>query len=332
MQTLEELKAENAKLEAAQANQAAEVDLQEVEQPNEEPEQEEGEASDESTEAQGGEVEEWLKSDSAQAVPLAKHVELKHKLKARLSEKDDAIEQLKAEIAALKSGGVMNQQQQPQQPVKVPKLSDFDYDEDKYAEAMADYSTQLVEKKFQSFASNSQQQQQQQLVQQQREKALDSHYERAQQLVEAGKISPDVYRSAEQSLRQTLQQITGNGDSVADEMISRLGDGSAKVIAHLGINQGAMAMLQKKLIDDPTGLSAAVYLGQLEAKFSGVATNKLSKAPAPESNVRATAPTGTATSESLKRAYQSASKSGNAQKAFDVRQQARAQGVNTSNW
>ena len=332
MQTLEELKAQNAALEAAEAEQVAAVDEQEVDQPNEEVEAVESEATDENTEAQGEEVEEWLKGDSAQAVPLAKHVELKHKLKARLSEKDDAIAQLKAEIDALKAGGVMNQQPQAQAPVKVPKLSDFDYDEDKYAEAMADYSAKLVESKLQSYTSTAQQQQQQQLVQQQREKALDSHYERAQQLVEAGKISPDIYRTAEQSLRQSLHQITGNGDAVADEMISRLGDGSAKVIAHLGINQSAMAMLQKKLTEDPTGLSAAVYLGQLEAKFSGVATSKLSKAPAPETHVKATAPTGTATSESLKRAYQSAHKSGDSQKAFNVRQQARAQGINVSNW
>lgn len=332
MQTLEELKAQNAALEAAEAEQTAVVDEQDVDQPNEEVEAVESEATDESTEAQGEEVEEWLKGDSAQAVPLAKHVELKHKLKARLSEKDDENARLKARIAELEAGGVMNQQQVMQQEIEPPSMDLYFDDPAAYAKAQKEYYNNLVRQHLSNQASTAQQQQQQQLVQQQLEKALDSHYERAQKLVDGGIISPDVYRSAEQSFRQSLHQITGNGDAAADLIISRLGDGSEKIVTHLGINKSAMAMLQKHLAEDQTGLSASVYLGELKARFSGVATSKLSKAPAPETHVKATAPTGTATSESLKRAYQSAHKSGDSQKAFNLRQQARAQGINVSNW
>jgi len=103
MQTLEELKAENA----ANANEQQPTEA--VERPEIVEQELEAADQDTDTEAQGEEVEDWLKGDSAQAVPLAKHVELKHKLKARLSEKDDELAQIKAELAQLKAGGVMNQ-------------------------------------------------------------------------------------------------------------------------------------------------------------------------------------------------------------------------------
>lgn len=330
MQTLDELKAANAAADAEQENQPLDVDYQEDDQTTDEVDLVD-DAEGEEAEAQGDDTEEWLKSDSAQAVPLAKHVELKHKLKARLSEKDDEVAQLKAELEQLRAGGVMNQQQQ-QAPIKVPKLSEYDYDEDKYAEAMADYSARLVDAKLNSFSSDTQAKQQQALVNKQRQAALDQHYERAESLVKANKMSAETYSGAELKFRQGLHQVTGDGDRVADEIITRLGDGSAKVIAHLGVNGSAMATLKDLLQTDPTGLKAAVYLGQLEARFSNVSGNKLSKAPAPDSEVRASAPAGSATMDSLRKAYQAASRSGDAQKAFDLRRKAKASGFNTSNW
>jgi hypothetical protein len=329
MQTLEELKAENA------AKELEQQPVEAVEQPEIVEHELEAADQDTDTEAQGEEVEDWLKGDSAQAVPLAKHVELKHKLKARLSEKDDELAQIKAELAQLKAGGVMNQQPTQQQPaLKVPKLSDYDYDEDKYAEAMADYSAQLVESKLSSFTARGNQENQQRIAQQQREKALDSHYERAEQLIKStgGKLTAETYQAAELNFRQQLNQVTGNGDSVADEIIARLGDGSAKVVAHLGVNSSAMSALKERLLDDPTGLKAAVYLGQLEAKFQSAQTGKLSKAPAPESSVKASAPVGTATMESLKKAYKSARERGDTQKAFDLARQAKASGYDSKQW
>ncbi len=328
MQTLEELK---ASLAAEEAQEQPVVDEQDVERVELEEEAAESEVE---TEAQGEDTEEWLRSDSTQAVPLSKHVEVKHKFKARLSDKDNEIEQLKAELAQLKAGGVMNQQPQQQAPIKPPKLSDFDYDEEKYAEAMADYSAKLIDSRLNSYQSQSQQEQQQQLAKQRREQALDSHYERAAQLAQSmgDKFTFERYESAERNVRQQLHQITGNGDTVADEMIARLGDGSAKVIAHLGINSSAMDKLKASLVDDPSGLKAAVYLGQLEAKLSSASTGKLSKAPAPETTVRASAPAGAATLESLRKQYRQAETKGDVQRAFDLRQQAKAAGFKTTDW
>lgn len=330
MQTLDELRAANAAADAEQASQQPDVDHQEDDQVVDEVVTEEAAEGDE-TEAQGEETEEWLKSDSTQAVPLAKHVELKHKLKARLSEKDDEVAQLKAELEQLRAGGVMNQQQQPA-PMKFPKLSDFDYDEDKYAEAVNKYSSDFFEAKLNSHNSSNQAKQQQELVNKQKQAALEQHYERAESLVKANKMSAETYSNAELKFRQGLHQITGNGDQIADEIIARLGEGSAKVVAHFGVNDSAMANLKDMLQSDPTGLKAAVYLGQLEAKFSGIATNKLSKAPAPDSEVKASAPAGAATLESMRKAYQAASRAGDTQKAFDLKRKAKASNINTNNW
>lgn len=269
--TLDDLKAENA----AAVNQEPEVNEQEVEQVIDEPEAEEVEAE---SEAQAEADDEWLKSDS-QAVPLSKHVEVKHKLKARLSEKDDELARLRAENEQLKAGGVMTQQPQQQVTAKVPKLSDYDYDEEKYAEAMAQYTSSLVESRLSGYTSNAQAAEQQRQAEKQREQALDSHYERAAQLVETmgGRFTADTYKEAERNFRSGLHEVTGNGDMVADEIIARLGNGSAKVIAHLGVNNAAMAVLKDHLQKDPSGLKAAVYLGQLEAKFSTASTNNLAK-------------------------------------------------------
>lgn len=327
-QTLEELKAANA---AAEAEPVA-VDEQEVDQPDEVESQDESE-TDVDTEAQGEtEVEEWLKGDEgqSQAVPLSKHVEMRHKLKARLSEKDSELDQLRQEVERLKAGYAAPQQQQAP-TLKMPKLSDFDFDEDRYAEAMAGYQEQLLESKLAQKLGNREQQQHQQIVERQREEKVEQHYERAAKLIESTPgFSAEKYKAADYRVRQELHALTGNGDLVADELIARLGEGSERVIAHLGINGTALSELKQRLIEDNSGISAAVWLGQLNAKLKAPAV-KLSKAPKPDSGIKGDAG-GSATVSTLMRKYQEAQKRGDTQKAFDLKRQAKANGHNTSNW
>jgi len=252
-QTLDELKAANATAEAEQP----EVDEQEVDQVDE-VEAAADEETEVDTKAQGEtEVEEWLKGDSeqSQAVPLSKHVEMRHKLKARLSEKDDELERLRQENAQLKAGHVAPQQQAP--ALKMPKLSDFDFDEDRYAEAMAGYQEQLLESKLAQKLGSREQQQHQQIVERQREEKVEQHYERAAKLIESTPgFSAEKYKAADYRVRQELHALTGNGDLVVDELIARLGEGSERVIAHLGINGTALSELKQRLIDDNSGISS----------------------------------------------------------------------------
>lgn len=324
MQTLEELKAENA----ANADESQAVEQQDeiaFDDTETEPEQTEPDG-----EQQTEEVEDWLKTDdqASQAVPLAKHVELKHKLKARISEKDTELQRLKAEIEALKSGAT---QQQAAQPVsKMPKLSDFDFDEDKHAEAMAQYFASIAESKLSGQATQQRQQQQQQQLQ----AAVDAHYERAAELVSSGKIDATKYQQADHRVRVELGNVFGSaeqGDAITDTVIARLGAGSEKVIAHLGVNPVALNEIKTRLANDPTGLDAMIYLGELKAKFNAQA-NKLSKAPKPDTPLSGDMPVGSLSASALAKSYQDAHKKGDTQKAFELKRAAKAKGVNTSNW
>ena len=324
--TLDELKAENA----AEAEQPASVDEQlEVEQPEVEADASEPEAEQTDEGQAESDAEDWLQESSDKAVPLAKHVAVKHKLRGQIEEKDSVIEQMRAEIEALKQHkpAAMQSNELP----KPPKLSDFDFDEDRHAEAMLAYTDKLLEHKLSKTLGSQQQQQEQERQAQRLTEQVESHYERAAKLVEAGVITVEKYQAADRRVRQELDSVTGAGDLVADNIIARLGEGSEKVIAHLGVNQAAMQALKMKLTEDPTGLSAAVYLGQLNAKFSAP-TNKLSKAPNPDSGLRGDKGGVTTTSSDILKKYQSAHKSGDIAKAVELKLKAKASGINTSNW
>ena len=174
MQSLAELKALNAAEEAGVEVKPEQVELQDVVDDSEATEPE-----DESEAQAEDDGEEWLKADepAAQAVPVAKHVEMKHKLRARLDEKDSELELLRKEIDALKSGVV------PQVPqmaaIKVPKLSEYDFDEDAYAEAMADYQSKLIDAKLNGSLNNQRQAEAQAEANRRLETGLNEHYERA---------------------------------------------------------------------------------------------------------------------------------------------------------
>ena len=324
--TLDELKAENA----AEAEQPVAVDEQlEVEQPEVEADASEPEAEQTDEGQAESDAEEWLQESSDKAVPLAKHVAVKHKLRGQIEEKDSVIEQMKAEIEALKQHKPAATQSN--ELPKPPKLSDFDFDEDRHAEAMLAYTDKLLEHKLSKTLGSQQQQQEQERQAQRLTEQVESHYERAAKLVEAGVITVEKYQAADRRVRQELDSVTGAGDLVADNIIARLGEGSEKVIAHLGVNQAAMQALKMKLTEDPTGLSAAVYLGQLNAKFSAPA-NKLSKAPNPDSGLRGDKGGVTTTSSDILKKYQSAHKSGDIAKAVELKLKAKASGINTSNW
>lgn len=327
-QTLDELKAANATAEAEQP----EVDEQEVDQVDE-VEAAADEETEVDTEAQGEtEVEEWLKGDEgqSQAVPLSKHVEMRHKLKARLSEKDSELDRLRQEFELLKAGYAAPQQQQAP-TLKMPKLSDFDFDEDKYAEAMAGYQEQLLESKLAQKLGSREQQQHQQIVERQREEKVEQHYERAAKLIESTPgFSAEKYKAADYRVRQELHALTGNGDLVADELIARLGEGSERVIAHLGINETALSELKQRLIEDNSGISAAVWLGQLNAKLKAPAV-KLSKAPKPDPGIKGDAG-GASTSGNLLKQVKAARDKGDIGRVIKLKTEAKAKGIDTSKW
>jgi len=322
-QSLDELKAEN------QAEEEVLLPDTKVDSDDADTEGAGVEAQDESEE-----VGDWLKDDdqTSQSVPLAKHVQVKHKLRARLEDKDSELELMRQKLAQYESGAQPQQvQQQKGFDLKLPTLEQCNWDEDQYNAAMADYQDKLVDYKLSQKMATTQQSEQQRQALERQQAAVDAHYERAAKLIEQAGISAEKYQAADTVFRRELHSVTGNGDVVADAIIARLGEGGEKVTYHLGVNQTAMAQLKQKLQEDPTGISAAVYMGELRAKFGAAVTNKLSKAPKPDAGLEGDA-NATLNTTSLKKQYQAAQRSGDTAKAFKIRQQARASGANPNDW
>ncbi len=328
-QTLDELKAENAAAEGAPIESQEEVETPEA---NAELPEDEAE-----TDAQGeAETPDWLKSDddqASQSVPLAKFVETKHKLKSRLVEKDSAIEALKAELEALKAGRSAVVAEPV--PLKMPRLSDFDFDEDRYAEALLSYQEQMIERKLNQHQGSKAAEQKAVELQRQVSEAVEKHYERAAELVQSGVIKEDVYRAADSTVRNIVQQNLGlqpdDADSITDRIISKIGTHSEKIIAHIGVNKAAQAKVAELLRSDPSGMDLMLYFGELKAKVSGANAVKSTNRIKPDSGIQGDA-AAKVSATALQKQYEKAQKSGDTAAAFKIKMQAKQAGANTSNW
>lgn len=323
--TLEELKAHNQAEEAkAKAPVEAVVEDEVIEQP---------EATEEvETEAEGSaetESEAWLadSEDEQASGSGAKFSDgdvaaAKRKLRAKLERQhNEELERIKAELEALKRG---NTQPAAQSVAKVPTLEQYDYDEAKYAAAMTQWVRSQVQGATQASEVQTRQLQQQQAL----ERSVNDHYERAAQLVKKHNIDPDLYHDAGLNLRKTIEAaFPGQGDVITDQMLARLGEGSEKVEYHLGRNAQKREILKAKLLDDPTGLSASIYLGKVLAEVSEP-VRKQTRAPAPAA--RATGGQGVVSDElSMKKKYQAEQ---DTQKRFDIRRKAKLAGIDVSDW
>lgn len=339
--TLEELKQQNAEAEAAeQAAQPDETDLDDVQADDEEPEDDTNSAGDDDGEASDKAQAdlEWMQSEEqasekGQKVPVSSLLTIKKRLKGRLNEKEDEIEQLKREVQQLK-GKPAAQAQPLQAPVSapMPKLEDF-YDKPDpdaaYAAEVQSWISRGVENQLSQHFQTQQQQQQQQQQRVQIDTALDQHYDRAAQIVSDGLLTAEEYQGADALLRQTVEQVApGNGDTFVDALLGRMGEGSEKVVVSLARNAQNLQKFRQSLQDDPSGISAAAYLGELRGKFSGAAA-RVSQAPRPGSKLKGE---GAKSGSAAQRQYNAAHKAGNRQKAFDIKRAAKANGVDVKHW
>lgn len=284
---------------------------------------EEGEKSDEDEE-----TEEWAKPAKG-AVPVEKHVEMKHKLKARIQAEADEVARLKAENEALRKG-VVSQPQDVAAPRK-PMLSDEDigYDEEKYAEKMAEYTEQMIDYKLTQRQSVETKNAQQAQFEQRIKSAVDQHYERASELVTSGKVTEDNYKAADHIVRKSIEgALPGMGELVTDSLIANLGAGSEKVIYHLGVNPAALSKLTELFKSDPTGFAASIFMGELKAKFNSASIEKPSKTIKPDNVLTSTAKTsGSALSK-----YRAAEKAGDVSGMIAAKRLAKENKIDTSTW
>lgn len=332
--TLEELKAENAAAEAEAAEEtAAEVEQPEVEASEEEteetakaaePEQEEAEE----TELEGWQLEDEQASDSGDEPRFTSSdvAAAKRKLRARLEKRDDELAQVKAELERLKNGQAAPAAQKQATPM--PTLEAHDYDEAKYAAALQEWMLSQVNNVTKSHQETEQQKRQKAEQQRQLESAVESHYERAAKLAQEYNIDADLYQSADRAVRQTVESVfPGQGDEFTDSLIARMGEGSEKVAYSLGRSASKRETLAAKLREDPSGLSAMVYLGELKSQVTQP-VKKVTQAPKPAARAEG-GDSGSTSADKLMKKYRSEP---DIQKRFDMKRDAKRNGIDVSNW
>ena len=327
--SLEELKQQNAAEELKRAEVEPQLDEatdDEVAAVDEQDNDVNSEGSEEAERSSDEPVEPWMQSDDqtsqdSESVPLTAHIKLRSKLKGEVKEKNEELERLRAEVEALKSAS------SPQAiSAGKPKREDFYESEDPdeaYLDALADWKNASQAKQ----AQIKQQQDHQARLEADVESKVEDHYRRAAKLLNEKGLDHAIYQKADNGFRQACSAI-GDGDKVADLLISRLGKDSEKLVMFVGNNATRKAEFQASLTSDPSGMQSMLLLGEWRAELSSPQKRK-SQAPKPAGTAKGDqAPAVT----NLLRKYKEAHGKGDIQKAFDIKSEAKRNKLDVSNW
>jgi hypothetical protein len=260
-------------------------------------------------------------------MPVASHLKAKKKLKGQISERDSEIDDLKREMEALK-GSI--QPQTDHEPLKRPRVADFDTDEE-YEDEMDKYEEQKTSSLTANLSNSNTQKEQLEKTQREISTAVEDHYGRAESLIKEHSISPEVYKTADSNVRKAVEAVIPNGGTnVVDFIISALGKDSEKVLFYLGRNEKKLAEFQSALVGDPRGIKASIFLGELKRGLNNN-VKRTSQAPKPAANANGdTVSKGQSAVE--KRKYEAAHKKGDIQGAYNIKKAAKASGVATNEW
>ena len=281
------------------------------------------------------EVESWMsESDSGsddgskheKTVALKDHIELRQSLKEKNREKNEEIESLRRELEELKRGSVSAQPVQSQQLKPRPKLEDFDYDEDQHNAALDDWYDERLNAKLQTQQQSVSQQEQQRQASEKLEQSVNEHYHRVNTLLSQNpKIQPEKYQDADLSFRRAVEDISpGNGDSIAETLISVMGEGSEKLIYNLGVNKGKMAEFKDVLRSDPRGLKVVAWLTEHKGAITQQA-KRTSQAPKPARQVKGGGDGKSVVATDFKRKYDKAK---TPQERYNIYRDAKKAGFN----
>lgn len=258
-----------------------------------------------------------------------KSLKAKKKLQRKLEVKDSENDELKAEIARLKETKATQAAKPAGRPVR-PREEDFDTD-DEYESAMEKHEDEVYDWRQSDRTAKQTETQAQEKQTAEITEGVNGHFERAELLLEASGISSEKYNASNDAIRKAIDTVApGRGDYIADYLITQLGEGSEKVFYQLGVNKTAQSELVNLLKIDPSGNKALVYLAKKTGQL-GNPTPRKSKAPAPAPSISGSnTPGGEA---KMRKDYDTAMKSGNVQKAMDIRTDARrAYKINTKKW
>ena len=232
--------------------------------------------------------------------------EEKGELQQKLTGKDAENELLRMRIKQLQG------KDQPEKPV-MPTLESCGYDEQKYAQAMENWvRNDVAPSVLSEQLSRLDQDRQQEQVEEQRKEALESHYQRADQL----KVKD--YDDTEDKVvaimgRELVQEIAATVDE------------SANLLYYLGKNPSKAEEFKRKFDENP---AAATYaLG----KFAGgLSIKPVSKKPTPKPDkpLDGKGPSGNVWDKRLEKARAEAQKTGSMDAVLKVKREAAKAGVN----
>lgn len=312
--------------------EAEEASTEEVEQP-EEGETEEAEADTEESETGqdteeasddfelelDGEPEPGQQKPSPEEALVYKLTKQKQKTREYKSE----LEELKAEIAALKSGQVAPQaqpkpQQQEEKYPPVPLLYENGVD-----------TPEQYQKAYQKWVSdcravdqrNAQRSETENQFKRQTEEVTRKLAERVGKFAVEHKIKDERVISAIERATSEIDGATKIEGSLA-YLLDAVGDGSERVAYYIGTNDNAMAKVKGLLQEDPTGLRASAYMARLVGQLKPNQRTKTSKAPPPDQPVK-----GDGSSASAKALQDRYTKTKDPQEMLKLRKKARELGV-----
>ena len=196
---------------------------------------------------------------------------------------------------------------------QMPTLEQFGYDEQRYAQAMADWVRQDVAPSvFDQKLSELEETRQQEQAKQQRDAALESHYQRADQL----KVKD--YEATEEAVIGIM------GQELVTEIAATV-DESANLLYYLGKNPSKAEEFKRMFDENPA--KATYALG----KFAGGLTVKPASkksTPAPDTPLNGGGSPGLSWSQRLEKAEKLAEKTGDRTHVVSVKKAAKAAGVN----
>lgn len=259
--------AEELTLEALEAQAAAELEAEQA-PASAEPEAQPGAESEEHAEAEGASTEQAVQDGKKMVeVPVSKLAKLRESRRVEREEKERLQKQNEELLKQLSLIG----NKPAEQPRQIPTLESCGYDESTYQAKLAEWVAGNTERQLQEIQHKQLQEQRRQLMQQQLESDVHEHYKRVEQLG----VPADDFIPAEKAVRDTF------GDAAVDQMIAAIGEGSERVVYHLGLNAGERDKIGQLIQLDPSGLRAMAYIGQLNARLASQPAQKtISQAPA----------------------------------------------------
>jgi len=330
--SLEDLRAQ-AETEEEVTAEAEEPETQDEPEPEEDEtedgssDEDEGDEAEESEPSEDFELELDGEPDPDQQKPSPEDALVykltKQKQKAR--EYKTELEELKAELKAIREGQPAQTQAKPQSPaneIQLPPFPDLydegiDGDRQKYDQAIKKWWVKSRE----TEQRNAQADQQQTEYKRQMDEMTHSMARRVSKFATEHKMGMDYVANAVERARQEVEDTTGIDGSLA-YMLEAVGEGSEKAAIWIGTEKGSkdLELIKDLLAKDKTGMKAIAHLTRIASRKP--ATRRTSKAPAPDRPIKGDG--SSATAKSLQDKYD---KTSNPNEMMRLRKKARELGV-----